>query len=662
MKDDNSSRPLSIGVLLLWHLLVSIFVYLWPSFKFGEPIWGLYLEQRTTHLAVALIPFVVGVFLSFHWARSRFRNYVTITLANGTLFGVVALFLYITTMYVSRFVLVFSFGMSVAIQLFGYTVWAFFPKVWSRRLLIVAVVGNTVLILSVLLNPVDILGRSFRLIDGKKLSLQSDLASAGEPTHETRYLNTAFYDVNADVYRRYLEYPTIRGGGMALLNEGVLLVTGNGKFYLLNHDSNVDDLQVEELAINVPANYEEFVRDSLNTVHHLWFRTAGICHTQTDSGIKIWVSHHYWKPEEKKYFVRVSFIEGSMSDFKNTDSELKWQTVFESSPGLGFFEESRHGNPFGGLQIGGRLAHLDEGHLLLTLGDHEFDGWTAEPAVPQDPSMDYGKMLKINKRSGESEHYSIGHRNPQGLLVSSDGVIWSTEHGPQGGDELNRIVEGENYGWPLVSLGTDYNQKVWPISEEQGSHEGFAYPVFNWTPSIGVSNLIEVRGPLFSMWQNNLLIASMEQESLYRAHVEEGRVVSVEPVVVGARIRDILEAEDGKVFLWTDDGSIMVLNPISAENLTGPMLFARCLACHTDEDSGRHSIGPNLTKLIGRPFAQAPGYVYSDALKNREGSWDAETLNAFLANPQEFAPGTTMGLPGLPEDERTKIIDYINSR
>mgnify|MGYP002630569232 CR=1 FL=1 len=662
MNDDNSRRPLSIGALMLWLFLVSIFVYLWPSFKFGEPIWDLYLQQRSIHLVVALIPLVVGAFLVFHWSGSKFRNYVSIILANGTLFGLVALVLYITTMHVSRLVLVFTFGLSVVIQVFGYTVVAFLPKVWSRRLLITAIGGNAILILLVGLNPADILGKTFRLIDGKKLSLQSNLASVSEPTHESRYINTAFYDLNADVYRGYLEYPPIRGGGMTRLNEGVLLVTGTGKFYLVNHDSNINDLQVEELAITVPSNYDEFLRDSLNNVHHLWFRTAGICHTQTDSGIKIWVSHHYWKSEERQYFVRISSIEGSMFDLKNAEAGLKWETVFESTPGLGFFEESRHGNPFGGLQIGGRLVHLDDDHLLLTVGDHEFDGWTAEPSVPLDPAMDYGKILKINKESGESEHYTIGHRNPQGLLVGSDGVIWSTEHGPQGGDELNRIVAGENYGWPLVSLGTEYNQKVWPISDQQGRHDGFTYPVFNWTPSIGVSNLIEVRGSLFSMWQNNLLIASMEQESLYRAHVEQGRVVLVEPMSIGSRIRDIIETEDGKVFLWADDGSIIVLSPISAENLTGPMLFARCLACHTDDDSGRHSIGPNLTKLLGRPLAQAPGYVYSDALKDLGGIWDEDSLNAFLSNPQDFAPGTTMGLPGLPEDERNKIIDYIKSR
>lgn len=662
MNNDHLRRPFSMGALMLWHVSVSIFTYLWPSFKFGEPIWDLYLQQRSTHLAVALIPLTVGVFLAFHWSGHRFRNYVSIILANGTLFGLVAFFLYVTTMHVSRFVLVFTFGISVLIQISGYTIWAFMPKIWSRRLLIAGVGGNLILIVLVVFNPADILRSSFRLIDGKKLSLQSNLASVSEPIHESRYLNTAFYDVNADVYRGYLEYPPIRGGGMTLLSDGVLLVTGTGKFYLVNHDSNINDLQVEELAIKVPANYEEFVQDSLNTVYHLWFRTAGICHTPTDSGIKIWVSHHYWKPEEQRYFVRVSSIEGTMSDFRNADSEMNWDTVFESTPGLGFFEESRHGNPFGGLQIGGRLVHLDEDHLLLTVGDHEFDGWTAEPSAPQDRAMDYGKILKIHKETGESGHYTIGHRNPQGLLVGSDGVIWSTEHGPQGGDELNRIVEGENYGWPLVTLGTEYNQKVWPISEQQGRHDGFTYPVFNWTPSIGVSNLIEVGGSLFSMWQHNLLIASMEQESLYRAHVEQGRVVSVEPMPIGARIRDIIEAEDGKVFLWADDGSIIVLSPISAENLTGPMLFARCLACHTDDGSGRHSIGPNLTNLIGRPLAQAPGYVYSDTLKNLNGFWDEETLDLFLANPQEFAPGTTMGLPGLPEDERTKIIDYIKSR
>ena len=100
------------------------------------------------------------------------------------------------------------------------------------------------------------------------------------------------------------------------------------------------------------------------------------------------------------------------------------------------------------------MVFMDEGKILLTVGDHEYDGIKRKPILAQDRSTPYGKTMTIDLHSGASELYSMGHRNPQGLYIDPQGVIWSTEHGPQGGDELNILLQDANYGWPLVTHGT----------------------------------------------------------------------------------------------------------------------------------------------------------------------------------------------------------------
>jgi len=96
--------------------------------------------------------------------------------------------------------------------------------------------------------------------------------------------------------------------------------------------------------------------------------------------------------------------------------------------------------------------------------------------------VSYGKTILIHLDDGTSEIYSLGHRNPQGLYVTPEGAIWSTEHGPQGGDELNLIVRGANYGWPLVTYGTDYGSAAWPLSHVQGRHDGYQQPILRGYP------------------------------------------------------------------------------------------------------------------------------------------------------------------------------------
>ena len=186
-------------------------------------------------------------------------------------------------------------------------------------------------------------------------------------------------------------------------------------------------------------------------------------------------------------------------------------------------------NPFRGEEIGGRLALLDANTLLLTQGDHGFSGIEGAVAFAQDPQATYGKTIRIDLRTHSASINTLGHRNPQGLYPAPDGRIWETEHAAQGGDELNLLVPGANYGWPEVTYGTDYGTLVWALSKQQGHHAGFQQPVYAWLPGIGISNLVQVQRERFPIWRGDLLIGTLGFRGLYRVALDGDRAVVTEP-------------------------------------------------------------------------------------------------------------------------------------
>jgi len=276
--------------------------------------------------------------------------------------------------------------------------------------------------------------------------------------------------------------------------------------------------------------------------------------------LRLFVSHHRWKRDEACSVVRISTIEGERDVVLGGGPGLTWRTLFETRPCLPI-QHGNRGHPFQGNHVGGRLALMNERQLLFSVGDHGFDGWDAEPSFPQDESTSYGKTLLIDIESGAAEVFSRGHRNPQGLYIDRDGAIWLTEHGPKGGDELNRIRRGANYGWPLVTYGTTYGSQHWPLSEQQGGHDGYEQPYHSWTPSIAVSSLIRVRDHSFPPWRDDLLVSSLNDMSIWRLRVREERIVYLERIPIGHRIRDIAQGNDGRIVLWTDEGALISLEP-----------------------------------------------------------------------------------------------------
>jgi glucose/arabinose dehydrogenase len=215
----------------------------------------------------------------------------------------------------------------------------------------------------------------------------------------------------------------------------------------------------------------------------------------------------------------------------------------------------------------GKLAFDGKGYLFLSAGDRQAPpegNLEAHPA--QNVSNHQGKIIRLHddgrvptdnplaKQAGaRPEIWSYGHRNVQGLAIHpTTGELWANEHGPQGGDELNRIQPGLNYGWPVIGYGVNYTTGA---AIHAGTHrDGMQQPVHVWVPSIGISGLMIYTGDRFPKWKGNIFVGGMAAQQLSRLTVDGPRVVSQELLVQRmGRIRDVRQGPDGYIYLATDD-------------------------------------------------------------------------------------------------------------
>lgn len=217
--------------------------------------------------------------------------------------------------------------------------------------------------------------------------------------------------------------------------------------------------------------------------------------------------------------------------------------------------------------FGGKIAFDGKGHLFLTLGDRQVPpegNLEAHPA--QNLSNHHGKVVRLNEdgtvpadnpfvsRAGaRPEIWSYGHRNVQGIAIDpATGNVWTNEHGPQGGDELNLERAGKNYGWPVIGFGVNYTTGK---AIHAGTHkEGMEQPLHIWVPSIGISGAMFYTGDRFPQWKGQLFIAGMPGEQLGRVTLAGEKVLSRETILPGVgRIRDIRQGLDGFIYLATED-------------------------------------------------------------------------------------------------------------
>ena len=222
--------------------------------------------------------------------------------------------------------------------------------------------------------------------------------------------------------------------------------------------------------------------------------------------------------------------------------------------------------------FGGRITFLPDETLLLSLGE----GFAYREAA-QDKASHLGKIIRIHTDGSvpndnpfvgisgvRPEIYSLGHRNVQGLHYDGvGGVLWATEHGPKGGDELNIIKVGANYGWPLATTGVDYNgAKITPHK----TYEGTQKFTKDWVPSIAPSSLMIYRGEKFPGWNGDAFVGGLASLDLRRIDLEDGKFISEEILLhdLEARIRDVKTAVDGALLIVLDDaenGKVLRITP-----------------------------------------------------------------------------------------------------
>jgi aldose sugar dehydrogenase len=227
----------------------------------------------------------------------------------------------------------------------------------------------------------------------------------------------------------------------------------------------------------------------------------------------------------------------------------------------------------GGAHFGSKLAFDASGYLFITVGDRGANPfWEPREAHPaQDLRNHQGTLVRLhddgrvpadNPFAGRDdalpEIYSYGHRNAQGLVIHPEtNDVWVTEHGPQGGDELNLVQPGRNYGWPVIGYGVQYGGR--PIHE--GTHrEGMEQPVQFWTPSIATSGLLLYTGDAFPQWRGHLFVGGLDGRQIARVPLTRGEhgyqvgIMERPPLLAGwARIRDIRQGPDGHIYLAIDD-------------------------------------------------------------------------------------------------------------
>ncbi|MGE5722811.1 MAG: PQQ-dependent sugar dehydrogenase [Sphingomonadales bacterium] len=220
--------------------------------------------------------------------------------------------------------------------------------------------------------------------------------------------------------------------------------------------------------------------------------------------------------------------------------------------------------------FGGRMAFAPDGTLFITSSERQrFD-----PA--QDPSGNLGKTVRINSdgsipndnpfvnaKGTRPEIWSLGHRNILGIAFQpGTGRLWEAEMGPKGGDEFNLIERGANYGWPIVSEGSHYNDAAIP---KHATHPEFKPPVRSWTPTISPSSLAFYSGTRFPAWQGNAFIGGLSGQALIRLTLSGTQVTGEERIGWGKRVRDVVQAPDGSLTVITDgkDAELLRLTPAS---------------------------------------------------------------------------------------------------
>ncbi len=334
--------------------------------------------------------------------------------------------------------------------------------------------------------------------------------------------------------------------------------------------------EVGRLVYGTPKVYDDVRDSSVGLQYGMgWLLDVAVHPDYADNG---WIYLHYTDRCEgcnavsrklKRPVSMNALMRGRIRDGIWVDEEILWQA------------DKVHYSPFSDVAAGGRLAFDPDGFVFMSIGMKSMDGI-------QDMTSPHGKVLRLhddgriptdNPYANDPEVlqaiWSVGHRSPQGLEFDPETrALWETEHGPRGGDEINLLRPGRNYGWPLFSLGQNYDGSEVAYGRDKGSELELAdieQPVVNFTPSPAISSFVIYAGDLFPDWRGSFLVGSLKATDLYRVEIKEGRVRHQELLIDDlARIRDIETGINGEVVLLLEHasgGRIVRLVPAPDETL-----------------------------------------------------------------------------------------------
>lgn len=333
---------------------------------------------------------------------------------------------------------------------------------------------------------------------------------------------------------------------VAFLPDGALLVTERaGRLRVIR-----DGALVAEPVANTPAVYVDQQAGMFDVLPHPDFAANGL----------VYLSYaHGDKSKNALRVARARFDGAALSDL---------EVVYEAAP----LKQA-------GFHFGGKLVFHPDGKLYVSVGEG-----SRYKELAQDAKTSFGAIVRLNEdgsipadnpslghsfgEGARPELYTKGHRNPQGLAYdAARGILWETEHGPRGGDEINVVKPGANYGWPFASYGIDYNgARITPFTEYDGTEQ----PVKYWTPSIAPSGLAVYAGDLFPEWEGDLLVGALAGAALHRVDLDaDGKPVGEERYLAdrAERIRDVRVGPDGAVYVTTEDrggkpaGKLLRLTP-----------------------------------------------------------------------------------------------------
>jgi len=512
------------------------------------------------------------------------------------------------------------------------------------------------------------------MIDGPAALRRLSDAIGGGETERRSVVQTHLHRLEV---RRIALPPSKRTGGAIEEVGGVLMfATPEGELGYVAADG-----RPEMLGLAAPMNeagLREHPAATDPTFRLEWFRVHDLLPApRGNDRFDLYISHHLFTGA--CIAPAISLLALTVRDGAVEPDPAGVQPFLEISP-CSEFQIDKGIAVFAGHQSGGRMVRHDADSLLLSVGDYKLDGGFGHLDLNARLSREdypYGKLLRVDLNTGAYEVYARGLRNPQGLAKDSQGRLWETEHGPMGGDELNLIEAGADYGWPRVTLGVQYGAKPWPYNPRPGRHDGAAPPHFAWLPSAGVTQVIEAPAAAFPHWAGDLLVASLRGEAVYRLRLSGERVIYAEPIPLGGRLRDLTALSSGEIAVLTDKTREILflrradpseadppktdppwLDEIAALDTPGRRVFEQsCAACHSL--TFEHSFGPHLIGVVGRPAGRAPGFVYSDALAAGGRPWTRRRLTQFLRDPDAVAPGAAMGAVALSDQEMRDLIGFL---